>query len=152
MTTDRFLADRRGVSTTVSFVLATGITVVLVAGLLVSMSAVMEGQEARAVDNELATVAEGIAVDVEEVTRLSETLEAGDSLAMRIEAPNRIAGQPYTVTIDTSGDPTLVVETRDRSREVELVGPDVVQSGSVTGGTIWIVADDEGVEIRGERP
>lgn len=151
MSLQAFRRDRRGVSTTVSFTLATGITVILVAGLLLSVGSVMEGQETRAVDNELATIGEGLAVDLEAVARMAGDLEADDELALRIEAPVTVAGQPYTVTADGPPD-RLEIATSDRSRSVDLADGIDVESSSVAGGTIWIVADDEGVRLQEGSP
>lgn len=154
MTHARFLADRRGISTTVAFTLATGITVVLVAGLLVSMGAMMEGQERRAVDSELGTIAEGLAVDIEDVARMSDDLQGDESLAMRIEAPTDVAGEPYTITIRTPAgeDPSLRIETGDRVRTVALPDGAGLEAGSISGGTVWIVADAGGVRLQEDRP
>lgn len=150
-----FLRDRRGVSTAVAFTLAIGISIILIAGLLVSMGALLESQETRAIDSELATVGEGLAVDIEEVARMSDQVDRGDDvLAMRIEAPDTIAGIPYSVRIrkPTVDDVQLEIVTRDRSYTVDLVGAEVVEPGSIPGGTIWIVADTEGVHLQKEAP
>lgn len=146
-----FRHDRRGVSTTVSFTLATGITVILVAGLLVSVGSVMESQERRAVDNELATIGEGLAVDLEDAARMADGLQAGDALALRIEAPVTVAGQPYTITVN-GDDGRLVIETSDRARSVDLMDEIEVQSSAVSGGTIWIVAEGDAVRLQEARP
>ncbi|MFP4590708.1 MAG: hypothetical protein ACLFMX_01405 [Halobacteriales archaeon] len=151
MTVDRFTDDRRGVSTTISFILATGITVILVAGLLLSFGAMMDGQENRAIDSELSTVAEGLAVDVERAAHQADRLEGDDSMAMRIEAPQRIAGAFYTIEVDGSTD-QLTVYTDERTRSVELANASAVGSSSVAGGTIWIVADGSTVTLQEDPP
>lgn len=152
MTSIAILEDDRGVSTTVSFVLATGMSVLLVAGLLMSVGAVMESQERRAVDSELRTVAEGLAVDVESVARLSDDLDSDERLAMRVEAPTAVAGEPYSVSIEHDAGPTLTVDADDRSHTVELIGVGDVEAGSISGGTVWIVGDADGVRLQEARP
>lgn len=151
-----FRRDRRGVSTTISYVLAIGITVVLVAVLLVGMTAMMDGQRDRAVDSELRVVGEGIATELTTVDRIAVGAAADDTLAMRVEAPDRLAGQSYRVglTVDdcTTADACVRIRTSDRSLLVALNNRTEVRSAELAGGTLWIVAEGESVTIQDDPP
>lgn len=152
-----FLGDDRGVSTTVSYTLAIGITVVLIAVLLVGMTVMTEGQQNRAVDSELRVIGDGLATELTIVDRLAVGNDAGDTIAMRVEAPDRAAGQDYRIHLldeDCPGDAEscLRVETRDRAHLVALNNETTVQNRTITGGTVWIVVDGETLRIQEERP
>lgn len=150
---ERFAADRRGVSTTVSYILAIGITVVLVSGLLVGVNAMMGSQGDRALDSELRVIGEGIAVEVTSVDRLANGADTTDQLAMRIDAPMFIAGSSYRVELEQSGSgPRIRVQTSERAHVVPLNNSSVIESSSVRGGTIWIVTDGERLWLQEERP
>lgn len=150
---ERFASDRRGVSTTVSYILAIGITVVLVSSLLVGVNAMMGGQSDRALDSELRVVGEGIAVEVTSVDRLADGADATDQLAMRIDAPTLIAGSPYRVELERTGsDARIRVQSSERAHIVPLDNHSVIEPSSVQGGTIWIVTDGERLWLQEERP
>lgn len=150
---ERLLADRRGVSTAVSYVLAIGITVVLVSGLLVGVNAMMGSQGDRAVDSELRTIGEGVAVDLTSVDRMAYEADSTDELIMRIDAPTLIAGESYRIILEETGsDAQIRVQTAERSHVVPLENRSVVEPSSVPGGTMWIVTDGDRLWLQEDRP
>lgn len=152
-----FLTDTRGVSSAVSYTLAVAITVVLVGGLVFSMSGLLAGQTDRATETELRTVAEGIATEVSKLDTVIDRADGDVTLATRIDGPAHLVGDQYTVTVLAScpspyeADRCLRVSTSDRSAMVPLTST-AVDPGSVTGGTLWLVADNETITLTTERP
>lgn len=151
MPIDRFVADERAVSSTIAYVLAIGVTVVLIGGLLMSMGGLMDSQRDRAVDSELRIVGEGIAVDIVKVDRVG-----GDdvSRAMRIDAGTRVAGVPYTIELsddcpEVDQATCLHIETAHRGHTVGVSLEHDVEPATVHGGTMWIVVDDGRITLEG---
>lgn len=150
-------SDDRGVSTAVSYTIAVGITVILVAALLLSLGGLMDSQSDRTTDSELRVVGEGVATDLTKVDRLMNGLDEGDELAMRIDGPDRIAGQSYRVTltdssVTCSAPPCVEVATNERSYLVNVDLETSVTERTIPGGTIWIVAHEDGILIQENRP
>lgn len=151
-----FVTDERGVSTAIAYTMAIGVTIVLVTGLLVSMSGMMAGQTDRATDTELRTVAEGVAT---EVTKLERVADRGSNTtaATRIDGPRDIVGSSYTVSLesecdDGQGPACLRVETADHERTVPLVGDIDVADSTAEGATMWLIVDAGTVSIQEDRP
>lgn len=152
MIAGRLVNDRRGVSTAVSYTLAIGITVVLVSGLVFTLGGLLDGQNDRATDAELRSVAEGVATEIDKMDRLAARTGSDGTYATRVDGPGLLAGSSYTVSVDEScaDGRCLVVDTGTRSHSVPLATSSA--SGSVPGGTIWIVASGESIELTTERP
>lgn len=147
--------DTRGVSTAVGYTLAIGITIVLVSGLMFTMSGLLDGQTDRATDVELETVAEGIATEVIKLDRGTD--DDTVTAATRVDGPTDIVASVYTVSLAADCEGTaadtacLRVEADDRTRTVAL--EDVaVEDSSVTTSTIWLVVDDGTISLAEDRP
>lgn len=143
-------ADERAVSTAVGYVLAIGITVVLVSGLVMTMGGLLDGQHDRAAETEVRSIAEGIATEVTTLERAT----ADDALAAsKLHIPDRVAGSAYTISLEDCPDgdgSCLRVATDDHSHTVALTV--AVEPESVTGGDVWLIVDTGTVSLATERP
>lgn len=154
MIPEAFVPDERGVSTAVSYILAIGITVILVSGLVVGMNSMMGSHSDRAVDSELRVIGEGLGTEITSVDRIAMSASPDDKHVMRVEAPMFIAGEPYRIELEpgNSDHARLRLITTERQHTVFLDNRSEIQASSVHGGTIWIVTDGEKLSLEGERP
>jgi PKD repeat protein len=88
--------DDRAVSVAVSYVLALGITAILISGLLVASSDYLEDERQRATVQELDDLGNELAGAFADADRLSRS---GGETSLTVERPTRIAGSDYTVEI-----------------------------------------------------
>lgn len=88
--------DDRAVSVAVSYVLALGITAILISGLLVASSDYLEDERQRATIQELDGLGNRLAAAFTDADRLSRS---GGATSLVVERPSRIAGSDYTVEI-----------------------------------------------------
>ncbi len=158
MTDGPLRSDDRGVSTTVSYTLAMGITVVLVGGLVFSFGGFMDGNIDQATDSELRVLSEGVATELTKVDTIVERSDGTGTYATLLKLPPGVAGSSYTITVadepcpfEQEFNPCVIVETDSRVQHVPV---DLNQnvSGTVDGGELWIVAEAGGIELREERP
>lgn len=87
---------------TLSYVLALGITVLLVSGLMIAASDFVRDQQRTTVRSELRVAGEQLATDVTQADRLANTTDAGD-VRVTSPLPNRVAGVAYTVNVSHAG-------------------------------------------------
>jgi PKD repeat protein len=88
--------DDRAVSVAVSYVLALGITAILISGLLVASTDYLEDERQRATIQELDGLGNRLAAAFTDADRLSRS---GGATSLTVERPSRIAGSDYTVEI-----------------------------------------------------
>ncbi|TYL37691.1 hypothetical protein CV102_15245 [Natronococcus pandeyae] len=154
---ERFAADDRAVSITVTHVLTIGITTILIAMLLIAGSSVLEAQTDRSVDSSLETVGERLANEIDNADRMGDN--GADNVRVTAEHPRTVSNTGYTVELREECDgPLLDGETdcvRLSATDVDVVvyvplAEDVEIDGesSVSGGTIEIVYDDsDGIRL-----
>lgn len=142
MTTDR------GVSTTVGYVIALGITTVLISGLLVATGGVVDGQQERTTRNALDVLGQRIASNLQAADRLAESDAA--TVAVEIRLPTRIAGSGYTVTVNGSGSEVVLESDRvDATARVQFVATTPVADADLRGGNLRVVLTPAGeLEVR----
>lgn len=112
--------DTRAASTTLGYVLALGITSVLVTGLLLGAGGLVEDQRERTVRSELQVVGQMVAADVSAGDRLAR---AGDAaFVIRRDVPRRVAGVSYTIEVvnESATDTYLRLGTTNPSVTVEV--------------------------------
>lgn len=150
--------DDRGVSTTVSYTMAMGITVVLVGGLVFSFGGFMDGNIDQATDSELRVLSEGVATELTKVDTIIERADGTGTHATLLTLPPGVAGSSYTITAVDDPCPfgqglnsCVIVETDSRVQHVPVDLSHAV-SGTVDGGELWIVAEAGEIELREERP
>lgn len=118
--TDRLPAlDDRGVSTTVSYALNLTLSAMLISGLLFGAGSLVQSERRSAMEAELEVIGERLAAAIQSADRLNQT--GADAVVVTVRAPERVAGNDYTVTVNTSGTtPELVLETNDPDITVRI--------------------------------
>ena len=144
----RFGRDARAVSTTLGYVLALGITAVLVSGLLVAAGGFVEDQRERVVRSELEVVGQQVASGVSVTDRLVAASGSNTRASARLRLPEEVADREYTVRIVPDGSAYAVdvrVEDPDQVVTVGFVTTTPLQTGTtVRGGTLLVSYDESG--------
>lgn len=144
----------RGVSFTVGYVLTVAIAVVLITGVVVSVGQVVADQRSETIRSGASVVGDQTAAAVMEVDRLARHGGASNvSIALRL--PDRLAGQPYTVSLrGNDTDSFVVVRTEEPSVSVStpLTNSTHLEETTVTGEDIRVVhrADEGRVTLVGD--
>ncbi|WP_224269567.1 DUF7266 family protein [Haloprofundus salinisoli] len=149
MRTDRAAASNtdRAVSTTLSYVLALGITGILISGLLVAGGGLVEDQRDRTLENELRVVGQQLAADLETADALVRSAPSGRVRLAR-QLPPRVVGSSYVVEIadeDGDGDTEMIhlsTSNPDVTVSVSFATRTTVAADSVSGGDVRIVYAD----------
>ncbi|GAA0198433.1 hypothetical protein ACFFQF_15180 [Haladaptatus pallidirubidus] len=136
----------RGVSVTVNYALNLVVATLLIAGLLTATGGMVEDQRRDAVRTELQVIGQRLSADVQTADRLVQT--GGTTVAIESSLPERVAGVPYSVTVEPG---VFVLET-SRPRvtvRVSFVTTTTVEETAISGGSMTIVRADSGeLEVR----
>jgi hypothetical protein len=151
------MRDDRAVSTTLSQVFVVGITAVLVSGLVVAAGGAVEEQRDRTARQELKTIGERVATNVQQVDRLAT--RPNTTVSMQTSHPRSVVGGRYDIALRTDGDcPTGVsacVRLYAPGPGVEAVVPvsnvTAVESSEVAGGSLTVRYDGTAVSLEAER-
>ena len=114
--------DDRAVSITVNHVLAIGISTILIVGLLTAAGGLIEDETRQSNRKQLQMIGGGMASQVE---RVDELARRGADVTVRAEFPNTIAGESYTVSLETGSDCTGPTISTDTCLVLESLGSDV---------------------------
>lgn len=95
--------DERGVSIALSHVLTLGITTILIAGLLFSAGALLDGQSERSAERSLETIGERVASEVASVDRLAREDPEPETVRLRVDHPSEVSGVTYSIAIHEGG-------------------------------------------------
>lgn len=152
----RLREDDRGVSVALSYVLTMGITAVLIAGLLMGASAMLDGQSERGAERSLETIGERVASEVASVDRLAREEPEPGIVELRVDHPDEVSGTTYSIELrDSDCGPIIegacVVLTAPGARTTVHV-PLAVENGidtdtSVQGGAMTISYDPTNEEV-----
>jgi hypothetical protein len=129
----------RGVSTVVGYVLNVGIATLLITGLLIAGTGLVEDQRERTVRTELDVIGNRLAADIETADRLLRTGNA--TVTVRSTQPETVAGSGYSIEVLTAdGSVSLRLEANrvDVSRRVPVRNVSPVAAGTVSGGDLTI--------------
>jgi hypothetical protein len=107
MTLNRLLSDSRGVSPAVTQALTIGITSLLVTGLLIGGSQMVDSQRERVTEEALENVGDGVARDLIRLDAF-DTATLNSTVSFRAMYPERIADQSYNVEVSPSTSRTRV--------------------------------------------
>jgi len=167
MTPNTFRSDDRAVSIAVTHVLTIGITTILIAGLLVGASGLLESEKQGATRDELRTIGNRMASEMSSAY-YSAGEGSNDEVVVRVSHPEYVAGNNYKVEIANHGDCSapavpdgpnsqcLVLSTPTGNNEVVIpLDPEIELSGSlpeVNGGSFYIVVDSGGLTLQNDRP
>lgn len=148
--------DRRALSTAVTHSLTIAITTVLVGGLLVAGSGLVERQTEETADRGLSTIGERLATELSSMDRLIHATDRSN-VTLRTQHSRRVGGRPYTVAIATSsspcgGPPCLVLNMTDPdvSARVDIRIETPVVASRAPGGNIRLVYDGTAIRIASE--
>lgn len=143
---DGRLAER-GVSMTVTYVLALGISAALLATLLAGAGTALEAETERAAERSLETIGQELAGEIEAADRIAgET----DAVVARIDLPRTVAGTGYDVELreecdgrsDGAGCLQLTAHGLEDAVVVPVPTEAVLETGAVPGGPLEVVAAD----------
>lgn len=156
--------DDRGVSIALTHVLTIGITTILVAGLLLGASGLLEDRKTGAAQTELRTLGNRMAEDIANVDH--EAAGASGEMVLQTNHPAQVSGSGYAVslyggtasecgTYSGNGDVACLVLESPQAN-VQIIVPfrttTPVTESSVSGGDFFIVYDGSTLSISGERP
>lgn len=118
----------RAVSATVNYVLALGITAILVSGLLIAGSGYMESQRSIAVGDSLEVQNEKLADSIGDVDRLAAAMdnESGEA-AIRVDLPSRVIDRSYRIAVTNQ----TAVDDRRHTYRLESSSGDIARSTTV---------------------
>ena len=155
--------DDRGVSIALTLVLTIGITTVLVAGLLLGASGLLEDRKTGAAQTELRTLGNRIAEDVANVDH--EADGASGQIVLETNHPEQVSGSGYAVslygtsaaecgTYQSNADVACLVMESPQAN-VQIIVPfrasTPITESSASGGDFFIVYDGSTLSISGER-
>ncbi|MEF8867572.1 MAG: LamG-like jellyroll fold domain-containing protein [Haloarculaceae archaeon] len=149
--------DERGLSSTVSYVLALGITTLLVTSLVFAMGGFLESEADRATRQQLDALGARLAEDVAAADRLAR---AGGNASVAVEAPDRVVGVGYTVGLEHgsacdssrfAADTCLVLRAADRGITVRqpLANDSALALAGSPGADLVVRANTTGSATRG---
>jgi hypothetical protein len=147
----------RAVSTALSQVLVVAITAILVSGLVVAAGGAVENQRDRTARQELRTIGERVATNVQQVDNLAT--RPNTTVSMRTTHPRSVVGGRYTVALRTASDcPSGVsacVRLTAPGPDVEAVVPvrnvTVVRESEAPGGTVAVRYDGSVITVEAGR-
>lgn len=148
----------RGVSIAITHVLTLGITAILISGLLISSATLLDAQQDRSAEQSLETIGERLAGELSSVERLGADGESDTTVRLTVEHPSMVASQRYTVSLhDSCGEAPLITEdtgclqlaTNDGDVDVyvPLTADEIGGESEVSGGTITIIYDEDGLSL-----
>lgn len=141
--------DERGVSFTLGYVLTVAIAVVLVGGVLVTVGQVVSEERRGTVRDEAAVVGDQTAAAVMAADRLVQQGN-GSNITIDLRLPDRLADQPYTVTLRANAsDAVVLVETETPSVTVvtALTNQTRVEAATVVGSEVRVVYNRSGQRL-----
>lgn len=137
----------RGVSMTVTYVLALGISVALLATLLAGAGTALEAETERAAERSLEAVGQKLAGEIEAADRIAGD---GDAAVVHVDAPRTAAGTGYDIELREECDGRsaevgclrLSAHGLGDAVVVPVATGAVLETGTVPGGPLDVVAAD----------
>ncbi|MFB6138108.1 MAG: hypothetical protein ABEJ42_07215 [Halobacteriaceae archaeon] len=133
---------RRAVSTVLGYVLALGITTLLVSGIMLAGGGFVDAQRERVVHSELEVLVERLASDVDRADRLALATDADGAVRIDTPLPRTVAGFTYRITVTQVATPT---DHPSRYRLTATIESDAVDVSEST--TVAISTDDPSGEL-----
>jgi hypothetical protein len=144
------VADRRGVSTALGYVLTLSVATLLVGGLLIGFGSFVDDQRTGTARDELRVVGQQVASDLSSADRLARVGSASEVRISR-QLPDSVTGATYRIEI-TDGDPVrIVLRTTNPDVTVDL-GVHIETSltdSTVGGGDLVVRLDGGSLEVAG---
>jgi hypothetical protein len=155
MTWNIMQRDDRAVSIAVTHILTIGITTILISGLLVAGSGLLESEKDSATRSELRTIGNRMVGEMISANQ-SAPDQTGESIILEVNHPSQVAGNNYRVSIDDSCSgipghssvPCLILDPGKDQNSVQIpLDPGMepfIDSGTVTGGSFYIKVERTG--------
>lgn len=149
-----FTTDDRGVSTALTHVLTIGITTILISGLFIGTTTLLDGQKSRAGYQEMGTIGDRLGAEITAVDQAAQRTPNGTADVL-VEHPRTVAGGTYRVRLATGGDcdtwdpdTCLILSASQTEQDVEVPfkNSTAVEPTSVSGGDIRIRYNASGAE------
>jgi hypothetical protein len=130
MDSPELVADRRGVSTAIGYVLTLSIATLLIGGLLVGLGSFVDDQRTGTARDELRVIGQQVAADLAAADRLARI---GSPTEVRVhrQLPDSVTGAGYLVEIDDGSPVRIVLRTESPEVVVEMA----VHLGTPVGDT-----------------
>lgn len=146
---NHFPSSRRAVSSVLSYSLTITITTVLMTGLIVGTTGIIEDQRRQSIRNELSVVGERLATELTGVDRLVY-VSADANVTLRTTHPATVAGSRYDIEVQGDSEPPcaqnqcLVLTTTNPAVTVTVpfTTETTVEDGRVPGGPVRIRYDE----------
>ncbi len=137
------MTPKRGVSTTLAYVLMFAIATILVGGLLISGGNFVEDQREQVIRTELGVVGQQLAADLAGADRLVAASDGTPTVNISRQRPASVAGSGYRVKLVAQSDPYLRLTSSrpDVSVTVGLSNRTALGNSTVWGGSVEIVYD-----------
>jgi len=152
----QFLIDQRGVSVALTHVLTMGITAVLISGLIIAASGVVDTQQERAVQGELTTIGERLVTELTALDRVASSTNS--TMTVETSHPEMVVNSRYQVQLISNssacqtGSCLVLDAQRAESSVIISIEEDInTINSTVSGGEIRLVHDGAEVQIEGEQ-
>ena len=140
-----FRDDRRSVSVTVNYIMALGISAILVTGLLIAGGSFVEDQRESVIEGELAVIGHHIAGNVEQVDRYVRASGDDELEAAYVNQSFQSSVTGATYTVEFAAD-SVVLRTARPQVEVAInttVATELDTDSSAIGGSVSVYYDGE---------
>jgi hypothetical protein len=145
------MREDRAVSTTLGYVLALGISAILITGLITAGGNYVEEERDQVVRDQLSVIGQQVAANAERADRLVRAADSSSSPTVRINQSfsERVTGTTYRIRFADSPN-TVVVESVDPEIEVRIRATTDTEFTESTagGGPIQIRYDGSELEVR----
>lgn len=133
--------SKRGVSTTLAYVLMFAVATVLVGGLLIAGGDFVQDQRSQVIRTELGVVGQQMAADIASADRLVAASNDSATVNVSRQRPTRVAGSGYRVTLVATSDPYLKLTSArpEVSITVALSNRTALQNSTAWGGDVRVV-------------
>lgn len=139
----------RGVSITLNYVLALGISSILVTGLLIAGGGFVEDTRQRVVYSEMSVIGNHVAGNLEQADRLARASSGDATVQINETFQPQVTGSPYFVRLD-NGSKQVVVNATELDVSVRInttVQTALDDSAFAGGGTISVRYDQSNDQL-----
>lgn len=145
-------SDRRAVSSAVAYTLTLSIALVLVSGLLIGGTNLVNDQQERTMRSQMGTIGQHVAGSFETADRLYRSSSTSAStVSVTLDLPSAIMGSSYNIEVendvDAAGNDRITLrpsmeDVQDMSMKMQV--STAVRERSVSGGQVRIFYDSTG--------
>lgn len=140
----------RGVSITLNYILALGISAVLVTGLIIAGGNFVQDQRERVIEGELEIVGQHVASNLETVDRFAQASGGSpDAAHVNQTFQSHVSGASYTIQLEGTPDQVVLSSERpDVTVRVNVTVSNALDTDSFTGGgSVSVYFDDSSGEL-----